>query len=142
MQNRAIEIHDSEFDRITFEGADALLHFPHVYIHASEGRPAIDCGTGWSQRAELRIGSARVEGSFSAESREDGVNVLSNGHLIVNETVSNNLIPIPLDVHGNVELSLQCWSDVVHVVGNSAKLELLGEPTYIEESPGRDNKIE
>ena len=108
MQNRVIEIHDSELDEITFDGADAILHFPHVYIHASDGRPAVDAGTGWSQRAALRIGNARVEGSFSRESREayDGVHVLSRGDLTVNGAASSNLIPIPLDVHGSVELSL------------------------------------
>jgi hypothetical protein len=138
VQNRVIEIHDSELDKITFEGADAVLHFPHVYIHASDGTPAVDRGTGWSQKAIIRIGDARVEGEFSAESREAkyGVHVLSDGDLIINGSVSSNLIPIPLQVHGSVELSLKCWGDTVRVVGDSAHLELLGEPSYIEDFPG------
>jgi hypothetical protein len=35
----------------TLEAGVAVLHFPEVYIHSSEGRPAIDAGTGWTQEA-------------------------------------------------------------------------------------------
>ena len=140
MQNRAIEIHDSELDQITFEGTDAVLLFPHVYIHASEGRPAIDPGTGWYQKALLRIGHASVEGSFSEESRAayGGVYSLSDGVLTVNGIVSDNLIPIPLNVDGEVELKLQCW-DVVRINGDSAKLELIGDAEFIEKFEPRSS---
>jgi hypothetical protein len=57
-----IEIHDSAVDNITVEAGAAVLHFPEVYIHSSEGRPAVDAGTGWTQQAEIRIGNARIEG--------------------------------------------------------------------------------
>jgi hypothetical protein len=43
------------------------------------------------------------------------------------------LIPIPLDVQGEIELKLECWGDIVRVHGSSAKLELIGNPKYIEE---------
>jgi hypothetical protein len=143
VQNRAIEIHDSELDQITSEGTDAVLHFPHVYIHSSEGIPAVDRGTGWGQKATIRIGNAKVEGAFLAESREanGGVHVLSDGALIVDGVVSDNLIPIPLCASGTVELRLECWGEIVRVVGDSAKLELLGDARYIEEFPGSDSSV-
>jgi hypothetical protein len=143
VQNREIEIHDSELDRITFEGVDAVLHFPYVYIHASEGRPGIDAGTGWGQEAVVRIGNARVEGSFSEESRAayGGVHSLSDGALTVDGCVHDNAIPIPLDVHGHVELKLECWGDIVRVFGNSVRLELVGSPEYIEEFSGSGNNV-
>ncbi len=138
MQNRAIEIHDSELEQITREGADAILHFPCVYIHSSEGRPAIDPGTGWSQPAVLRIGNARVQGAFSSESRSayGGVHCLSDGALTVDGEVSDNLIPIPLSVRGAVELRVECWGDTVQVIGDSAELTLIGDAQYVEEFPG------
>ncbi len=137
MQNRAIEIHDSELEQITREGADAVLHFPRVYIHSSEGRPAVDPGTGWTEPAIIRIGNARILGSFSEESRNayGGVHCLSNGALTVNGEVSDNLIPIPLRVRGVVELRLECWGDIVRVFGDSAELTLIGDPQYVEEFP-------
>ncbi len=142
MQNRAVEIHDSALDRITLDDDLAVLHFPSAYIHASEGRPAIDAGTGWTQEAVLRIGNAQIEGKFSEESREaygGYAHYLSDGSLRIDGRVSDNLIPIPLDVSGDIELTLQCWSEVVRVRGSSAKLELIGAAEYVEEfQPNRD----
>lgn len=139
MQNRAIEIHDCAFDQITLEGRTALIHFKGVYIHSSEGRPAIDHGTGWSQPAVIRIGNAIVEGAFKKESREaykGYAHYLGDGSLTINgAVVADGLIPIPLDVHGEVELKLECWDDVIRVRGSSAQLELIGEAKYVEEHP-------
>lgn len=136
MENRAIEIHDSALDRISLENGVALLHFPEVYIHSSSGRPAIDAGQGWTQEALIRIGNAQIEGKFSQESREaygGYAHYLSDGSLRINGFVSDNLIPIPLDVQGEIELTLECWGDVVRVCGNSARLELIGTAEYVEE---------
>lgn len=136
MENRAIEIHGSALDQISLENGVALLHFPHVYIHLSSGRPAIDAGTGWTQEAVIRIGNAQIEGKFSQESSEaygGYAHYLSDGSLRINGSVSGNLIPIPLDVQGDIELTLECWGDVVCVHGNSARLELIGTAEYVEE---------
>ena len=106
MENRAIEIHDSAVDQITLEGSVAVLHFPEVYIHSSEGRPAIDAGTGWTQEAVIRVANAHIEGKFSQESRDaygGDAHSLSGGSLCINGSVSANLIPIPLDVQGDMK---------------------------------------
>ena len=136
MQNQVIEIHDSALDQINLEGNMAVLHFPEVYIHSSEGRPTIDAGTGWTQEAVIRIGAARIEGEFSPESREaygGYAHYLYDGSLAINGTISDNLIPIPLDVQGEIELTLECWGYIVRVHGSSAKLELIGKAKYVEE---------
>ena len=136
MENRAIEIHDSALDQIGLENGVALLHFPQVYIHSSNGRPAVDAGSGWTQEAVIRIGNAQIEGKFSQESREaygGYAHYLSDGSLRINDSVSDNLIPIPLDVQGEIELTLECWGDVVCVRGNSARLDLIGTAEYVEE---------
>lgn len=142
MQNRAIEIHDSALDRIALESGVAVLHFPSVYIHSSEGRPAIDAGTGWTQEALIRIGNARIEGEFSQESREacrGYAHCLSDGSLGIGGSVFDNLIPIPLDVQADIELKLECGSEVVRVHGTSAKLELIGSAVYVEKfQPNHD----
>lgn len=135
VQNRAIEIHDSALDQISLEDGVAVLHFLRVYIHSSEGRPAVDLGTGWTQEALIRIENAHIEGRFSEESREASggyAHYLSDGSLRVNDSVSDNLIPIPLDVQGDIELTLKCWGDFVRVQGTSAKLELIGTAEYVE----------
>jgi len=139
VQNRVIEIHDSALDQIALEGDVAVLHFAEVYIHSSEGRPGIDAGTGWAQEAVIRIGNAHIEGEFSQESREaygGYAHYLSDGSLRIDGSVSDNMIPIPLDVQGSIELKLECWGDIVRVQGNSAKLELIGTAVYVDEFPG------
>ncbi len=136
MENRSIEIHDSALDQITLEGSAAVLRFPEVYIHSSEGRPAIDAGTGWTQEAVIRVANAHIEGKFSQASRDANggyAHYLSGGSLRINGSVSDNLIPIPLDVQGDIELTLECWGDVVRVHGNSVMVELIGTAKYVEE---------
>jgi len=58
---------------------------------------------------------------------------LSDGSLRINGSVSDNLIPIPLDVQGDIELTLECWGDVVRLHGNSVSVELIGTAKYVEE---------
>ena len=135
MLSQVIEIHDSALDEIRLEGGTAVLHFLEVYIHASEGRPALESGTGWTQEAVIRIGNARIEGEFPPESREaygGYAHYLYDGSLAINGTISNNLIPIPLDVHGEIELTMECWGYIVRVCGSSAKLELIGKAKHVE----------
>jgi hypothetical protein len=135
VENRAIEIHDSAVDQITLEASVAVLHFPEVYIHSSEGRPAIDAGTGWTQEAVIRVANAHIEGKFSQESRDaygGYAHYLSDGSLRINGSVSDNLIPIPLDAQGDIELTLECWGDVVRIHGHSVRVELIGTAKYVE----------
>ncbi len=90
----------------------------------------------------LRIGNARIEGTFSKESREaygGHAHYLSGGSLRIDSTVSENLIPIPLDLDGDIELKIECWDNVVCVRGSSIQLELIGAAEYVEEfQPRRD----
>lgn len=133
MQNRAIEIHDSALNQIILESRAVVLHLPCVYIHSSEGRPGIDAGTGWTQQAILRIEEAHVEGQFPREAYSDDVFYLSDGQIEVNGTVFDNMIPVPPDVRGSIELQMECWGEVIRVRGTAAKLELIGTARYVEE---------
>jgi hypothetical protein len=129
MQNRAIEIHDSTLDRISVRDGDVVLHFAAVYIHQSAGTPGVDAGSCWVQKALLRMGGAVVSGSFSQLPRE-----LLDGQIKIGTTVSRNMIPIPLDHKGDAELRLESWNDeAISIAGSSARLELIGDPKYVEE---------
>lgn len=97
------------------------------------------CGfSGWAQEALIRIGDAHIEGEFSQQSRDaygGYAHYLSDGSLEINGSVSDNLIPIPLDVQGDIELKLECWGGVVRVHGSAAKLGLIGTAVYVDEYP-------
>ncbi len=137
MQNRAIEIHDSAVDSIAIENGVAVIHFVSAYIHQSDGIPGVDAGTGWTQEALLRIGHGAIEGAFSEEVRKalgnDRPHYLYDGSLRVGDKVLDNVIPIPLDVLADVELTLESCGYTVRVKGTSARLELVGEAVYVEE---------
>ena len=117
------------------ENGTALIHFPSVYIHQSEGRPLEDAGTGWTQEAVLRITDAQVDGAFSAALQVWGGDIvyLYDGSLRMGEVISDNLIPIPLRITADIQLTMESCGDTVQVRGTSADLELIGEPKYVEE---------
>src|SRR5262249_14429641 len=94
-----------------------------------------DAGSGRSQEAMIRIGNACGEGKVSQGSPEaygGHAYYRSDWSIRLDGSVSDNLIPIPLDVHGDIELTLECWGDVVRVHGNSARLELIGTAESVE----------
>ncbi len=131
MPNRAIEIHDSVLAEVSFFQSEAQLHFSSAYIHQSEGAPLRDAGSGWVQKAILRIRDARVEGAFS----EFPVD-LWDGQIRMGQNILDNEIPVPLHHQGVFELRLETWrleKEVVTFAGSGAELELLGEPEYVEE---------
>jgi len=131
MANRIIEIHDSVLEKISLSQGKAELHFSSVYIHRSEGRPGIDAGSGWVQRAILRIDGAELRGTFP----EFPVD-LANGQIKLGEHCTENEIPIPLCYKGTFELRLEPkWQsqEVMTFTGRGAELELIGEPEYVEE---------
>jgi hypothetical protein len=59
-------VDEAEVDQISLQGSSAVLHFSQVYIYSSEGRPAVDAGTGWTQRDA----SWRKEDESQPERRE------------------------------------------------------------------------
>jgi hypothetical protein len=131
MLNRAIEIHDSVLAGVSFSQGEAQLHFSSVYVHQSEGVPGRDAGSGWVQKALLRIHDAMVEGAFS----EFPVD-LSDGQIQLGNKLLHNEIPVPLRHKGAFELRLRAMlqeQGVVTFTGSGADLELLGEPEYVEE---------
>jgi hypothetical protein len=129
MKNHSIEIHDSTLDTISVRDGKAVLYFSSVYIHESTGTPGVDSGSGWVQQALLRISDAAVRRSFSKFPAE-----LLDGYISLGGAVLSNKIPIPLRHKGIVEIRLESWNDeVVLIAGDSAELELIGEPKYVEE---------
>lgn len=131
MPNRAVEIHDSILSAVSFLEHEVQLHFSRAYIHQSEGVPLRDAGSGWVQEARLHIYDAKVEGAFSEFPID-----LSDGRIQIGQDILENEIPVPLDHTGAVELRLRPkWQErgIVTFTGRGAKLELIGEPRYVEE---------
>jgi hypothetical protein len=88
--NSAIEIHDSSLTSIAKRGDLLELRFD-AYIHASEGTPGVDAGTGWTQSLILVFDNGILEGSITKWPA-----VLYDGTLEIDGGASENIIPIPL----------------------------------------------
>src|SRR4029077_16850718 len=91
MSNRAIEFHDSTFDGVEKDGTNGTLRFSAAYIHESDGKPALDAGSGWSQEARLHIAGASLSGEIPELPRD-----LWDGSIRLGDELYQ-MIPIPLD---------------------------------------------
>lgn len=127
--NSAIEIHDSVVDSVTHVDGKAVLYSSSVYIHKSFGTPGVDPGTGWVQKAKLTIADASIHSTLAVFPSE-----LLGGYLRLGDSIFDNEIPIPLNFQGKTELRLETWNNqVILISGRGAELELMEEPTYVEE---------
>jgi hypothetical protein len=132
--NTVIEIHDSRVSEISNRGGTVMVHFQPAYLHKSEGRPGLDTSTGWVQEGRLIFFEGTTSGDFP-----DWPCDLMDGELILDGEQRCNEIPVPFEVVATVELRLVC--DSIHTItvrGRGAKLELLGEPRYVEEFKPHD----
>ena len=128
MENRAVELHDSRVVATEWTGADLVLRMS-VYLHQSDGQPGEDRGTGWTQDAELRVGTATPIELPSAPLW------ILDGTIEVGQRVFENLLPVPFDHQGRVAVKLNGAAGKLHVVGVGATLTLLGKPVFIEDVP-------
>jgi hypothetical protein len=131
--NSTIEIHDSTIAEISECDGTVVVHFRPAYLHKSEGRAAIDPGTGWVQEARLIFSQASVSG-YSPDWPCD----IMDGEIVLGNERHRNLIPVPLEVSKLTELRLICDSvHTVTVIGRGVRLELVGAPRYVEEFPSK-----
>jgi len=127
--NTIIELHDTTVAEIAEREGAIIVHFLPAYLHKSEGRPGFDSGTGWVQEARLIFADASASGDFP----ELPCDVM-DGELLVGAERHDNEIPVPLVVTAHTVLRLVFDSmHTVTVTGQGVRLELLGEPRYVEE---------
>ena len=88
-----------------------------------------DAGTGWVQEVCLIFADAATVGDYPEWTCD-----VMDGELIVGGERHRNLIPVPFKTSMLTELRLVCDSlQAVTVTGRGARLELVGEPRYVEE---------
>ncbi len=136
--NKCVELHDSEVDLISEKNGDIVISFSNAYIHQSERVPGVDPGIGGYLQAELVV----REGTVDALPIEWPYTIYE-GYMIVNDATLDNVIPIPLEAFGYIEIQLRMFNDIenciVTIQGKAAKLTLYGELNNAEIFPGMDN---
>ena len=131
MPNLAMEFHDSTFAGVEQNGSDLMLLFSAAYIHKSEGEPGVDAGSGWAQEVHFHISHASVSGEIL-----DLPCDLQDGFICVGDKVFRDLIPVPIQYEGRIDVELE-EGGKFRITGTSLRVELCGEPKYVEEFPGR-----
>ncbi len=127
--NRALELPESHVSFINLWDGNATILFSHAYIHKARGRPGKEAGSGWSQEAELLLFDVTVFGSLPPLP-----NTIAKGFLEVSG-IKHELIPLPFQRKVAAILSLEFVDgSVVTIAGHKPGIELLGRPTYLEES--------
>jgi hypothetical protein len=129
--NAAVELHDSQLERIERRGGDCTLVLT-AYVHRSRGKPGVDSGSGWSQTVHFHVTGAHLEGATPVFPLR-----LAGGRLAARELQLTNLVPVPSSFTGPVRLELAGeGGESVRVLGEVAELALVGEARYVDEFPG------
>jgi hypothetical protein len=130
--NSAIEIYDSTLTSLVKEDQRVIVDLQPAYIHRSTGTPGVDPGEGWAQDVILVVEKGMIVGSVPELPCD-----LWEGSLRVGHQTIENIIPLPLDYRGDVQLILVTQTDSGVVVrGSAISATPVGEPKFIEEFPG------
>ena len=126
--NEAIELHDSELAAVTFSSGSAVLSLSSAYIHRSTGRPGLDAGSGWSQRATLTFGD-----TIPIPSLPQLPATISDGFLRIGSTLHSNVIPASGSFEDSIELSIVLTTaEPLTIRAQRVSIQLHGEPSFIE----------
>jgi hypothetical protein len=127
MERRAVEFHDSRVRVIRWSGADAILEVS-VYVHSSEGRPGCDDGRGWYHDAEMVVAGAEIR----QRPASGGLNII-DGTVRVDDQVFDNLMPLPCDMTGKVEIAFSGHEGTFAATGRGIRILLKGGPGPVQE---------
>ena len=127
MDSSSIELPGSEIEGVVLEDGALRIRFARAYI-VKTMTGSVE-RTRWWQKGELVIGGAEVEGELPR-----GALVSEGGDLVENVYTYRDMIPLPLDSHGNIRCDFRFRGTEVRLVarGDSVRLEMEATPKYIE----------
>lgn len=134
MLNQCIEFHDSVV--LAIDATERQLTIlMDAYVHQSEGRPGVDPGVGGVQQVRLELCAPTNIGDLPQFPA-----TIVDGLIRSNSTEYSNCIPLPLDLHGEIELEIRCLPDMrsMRVIASCIRSVMVGQFEYVEEfSPAR-----
>lgn len=122
-----IQIPESRLISVIDDGDRIVLAFNPFCIIKSEGVPAVDASTRWSQLGELVIHEPQIESTL-----EDLPVTLTGGRIAYAGYTYIDMIPMPLDSEPAAHIRLDCAAGTVEIRGVSISLDLIGDGSYIE----------
>ena len=130
MIHTSIELHDSKLLDVAVTGETLVLTLA-AYVHRWENTVSAWVGTGWVQRAELRIMALASPVSIESSTLD-----IDGGCLVLDLTQYDGIFPAPLDSPGTVHLTidLKCAGPLQYI-GRGFSAVLIGLPRYVEPLP-------
>ena len=130
--NVGVEFHDSMVVAVDRDGSTLVIRLSPAWVHRSAGELGRDDpGTQWNQDAILRLDEARG----IVDSPEFPGSII-NGDVTQGDRTFSNLIPAPIDLAGEVLLSIDFNEGTTwRVSGSRFRLDLEGEPELIDVWP-------
>jgi len=123
-----IEFHDSHLDAIATSGNDVSIHL-RAFVHRWERRDGTWVGTGWVQPATITVSNP----TMPVPAIETSVDVW-NGSVRVDETVHDNLAPLPFEATGSVQVLMELVTGVVvEISGDQVTLAATGDARFVED---------
>jgi|WetSurMetagenome_2_1015567.scaffolds.fasta_scaffold70980_4 hypothetical protein len=129
--NKEVELHDSEISTFLVEKDSGILSIKGI-MHYSEGQPGVDAGTCWLQNIELQF-----SGISTLKIPDHIPEIISEGRLVIDGSVFENMFELPNDISGEIELDLlTMYNEQFYVKVNRINGTAIGEPKYIQDFAG------
>lgn len=123
--NRAIELHDTKVTGVSWVGRD--LHVAiDAYVHASNGVPAVDAGSGWIWPGVLVVEAGQLVGEAPDEL------TISHGGVMVGDEEYDNVLPLPFDRAGTVVVDLRGADGRLTLSGSGVRFVATGEARWVD----------
>lgn len=102
-----------------------------MYVHGSTGRPGVDAGSGWYQRAEIVVSDAVRQQDPTAWPLD-----LYGGSVTVDGELFGNVVPLPCDRKGPADVEFEGDEGWLVMSGSRVRIVLTGTPGPAAPFPG------
>ena len=125
-----IEFHDSEVNAIVVSADGVSLHLD-AYVHRWERRSGEWVGTGWIQPVTVAVRN----GTTPITQFKTPLEII-DGYVRVNDTVYRNLVRLPFQGGGAVQVTMELFDGaVLEVAGDQVTITATGDALFLEELP-------
>jgi hypothetical protein len=123
--NEAIELHDSVLEAVDQRNDTVVVTLMPAVFHKSEGKPGVDAGSTFIQDLMIEFYEAEYHGTVG----ELPADIL-HGDFEAGETLSPNMIRLPWDTRGAVQLTLYLHPDYrrLSITGKHMAVRRISEP--------------